>query len=256
MREVNIPTRLGQISVSIDEHVNKTQPIVFMHGIFLDKTLWANYPSTLTGHTHIYIDMPAHGNSSNVGHDWHLSECPGMLIEVLDALDVEKCIVVGHSWGGMTALRTAQNHAKRFISIALFNTPFKATTGFRKLGFQSQKLLVIFQRFYAKQAAKSLYTQKILEAHPELSTQMQERLAARPAKELIRVLDAVILDAKDSTHLITELAIPTIAVVGESDYVGMMPKIKTMIVPGGHISPCEAPTETRAILVKLAKREY
>lgn len=256
MRELNIPTRLGQISVSIDERVNKTQPIVFLHGIFLDKTLWSDYPSMLTGHTHIYMDMPAHGSSSNVGHDWQLSECPGMLIEVLDALDIEKCIAVGHSWGGMTALRAAQTHAKRFISLALFNTPFKTTTGFRRLGFQAQKSLVIFQRFYAKQAAKSLYTPQILEARPELLIQMQERLAVRPAKELIRVLNAVILDAKDSTHLITELAVPAIAVVGESDYVGTLPKIETMIVPGGHISPYEAPTETRAILAQLIKRAY
>jgi pimeloyl-ACP methyl ester carboxylesterase len=45
-------------------------PIVFMHGLFLDKTLWLDCGDCGAGRKCIYIDMPAHGASDDVGRDW------------------------------------------------------------------------------------------------------------------------------------------------------------------------------------------
>jgi pimeloyl-ACP methyl ester carboxylesterase len=84
MREQRIPTILGHVSATLDGKA-MDQPVVFMHGVFLDKSLWSAYGSDFTGRTHIYIDMPAHGVSSSVGRDWNPDECVTMLMEVLDS---------------------------------------------------------------------------------------------------------------------------------------------------------------------------
>jgi hypothetical protein len=117
-----------------------------------------------------------------------------------------------------------------------------------RLGFQLQKLLTAFPRFYARQAARALYTESALKAHPEWSIAMQDRLSARPPKEISRVIDAVLLNPEDGTHLLRELKVPALAVVGQSDYVGKPPGLNVTEVPGGHISPHEAPEETRNAL--------
>ena len=70
--------------------------------------------------------------------------------------------------------------------------PFRKTTGLRRLEFIFQKTMLFFPRFYAKQAAKSLYSGETLRNRPELSIQMQDRLSKRSPKELSRVIDAVI----------------------------------------------------------------
>ena len=250
MHEQRIPTILGNVSATLDEKA-MGPPVVFMHGVFLDKSLWSNYGSNLTGRTHIYIDMPAHGVSSDVGRDWNLDECVTMLMEVLDELKINTCIVIGHSWGSMTALRAATKFPERFSALGLFNMPFKRTEGTRRLGFTLQKLMVVFPKFYAKQAAKALYTRNFLLSHPEFSTQMQERLAARPPKEIARTIDAVILNAEDASSLIGNLHVPALAIVGEADYVGVPSGIETVKVAGGHISPHEAPSETRQAILKV-----
>ncbi|MEM1268858.1 MAG: alpha/beta hydrolase [Bacteroidota bacterium] len=250
MPEHTIPTQLGQIAVRT-EGDHQGEPVVFMHGVLLARTLWADVGPDLTGCRHVYIDMPAHGRSSNVGRDWTLDECADILIHMLDAFDVHSCVAIGQSWGSMTALRAAHARPERFSALGLFNMPFKATTGRSRLGFQFQKQLTVFQRFYAKQAARALYTEGTLNARPELLTEMQDRLAGRPAKELARVIDAVILNAEDAAHLIAGLTAPAIAVVGEQDYVGTPPGIETVRVPGGHISPHEAPAETAAVIKRV-----
>ncbi len=250
MHERSVITQLGEISLSVDE-AGTGPPLVFMHGVFLDRSLWAEYDSKFTGRTHVYIDMPAHGNSSNVGHDWSLEDCAGMLIAILDELGIRQCIAVGQSWGSMTALRAASTHPSRFAGLALFNMPFQASTGLGRLGFRLQKLMVGFQNFYGAQAAKSLYSESLLRERPELSTALQARLRKRLAKEISRVIDAVILNAEDAAPLLNDLKVPALAIAGETDYVGQAPGIETVVVPGGHVSPTEAVDQSKLAIQRV-----
>lgn len=252
MIKKNIETNLGKIAVVIDDNGGDT-PIVFMHGLFLDNTVWTNYDSSLTGRTHVYLDMPGHGNSSDIGKDWCLDDCVSMLMSVLDQLNIKQCIAIGQSWGSMTALRAASKFPESFQTLGLFNMPFKRTLGFKRLGFNFQKLIVRFPRFYAGKAAESLYSPEILQQKPELATTMADRLARRPAKEIARFINAVILNAEDTTHLLYQLKVPALAVVGESDYVGIPPRIKTIVVPGGHIVPHESPKETSQAIQRIVE---
>ena len=252
MTSKKINTTICQIAVSIEKG-GAGDPLVFLHGVFLDKSLWSAFDTSLTGRTHIYIDLPAHGESSSVGRDWSLDECVSMLIQILDELEIAACIAVGHSWGSMTALRAAANYPLRFSALCLCNMPFRKTEGIKWFAFQLQKLLTGFQGFYAGQAAKSLYSGEFLRAHPEYSKQMQERLSKRSGKEIARVIDAVILDPEDGTILLENLKTPALAVVGESDFVGLPPNLQTMTVPGGHISPHEAPEQLKNAIKQVLK---
>lgn len=244
MNEVLIGTNLGRICVAVDEGRVDT-PVIFLHGVFLDKCLWTNVCAPAGGRRRIFVDMPAHGDSENVGFDWRLDDCVAMLIRVLDELEVKRCIAVGHSWGSMTALRAAVRHPDRFEALALFNMPFKKTSGLRRISFIMQKSIAAFPQFYAAQAAKSLYSKGFIERRPELALQMIEGLSRRPRAEIARIIEAVIIQPEDSSALIQELRVPALAIVGQTDYVGIPPKIRVVTVPGGHISPHEAESDTR-----------
>ena len=254
MEERIIKTNLGRIAVTVDNRGTKAT-IIFMHGMFLDKSLWLDVAKRLPKVTRIYIDMPAHGGSSNVGHDWTLNDCVDLLMQIMDELKLDRCFLIGHSWGGMVALRAAVKYPERFKALGLFNMPFTKVVGLRRLGFILQKAVLFFPGFYAKQAAKSLYSEEILRTRPELSIQMQERIAARPPRELARVIDAVILNAEDATHMINELRVPALVVVGRNDYVGKPPRLDSWTVAGGHISPQESVEKiTDAVVTVLGMR--
>lgn len=251
MQDLKIPTILGIVSAVIDTKNDSEYPIVFLHGVFLSKALWMDYRSDLTNRTHIYIDMPAHGSSENVGKDWTLNECAQMLIEILDYLKINRCVAVGHSWGSMTVLRAASRAPDRFAAIGLFNMPYKRTTGIARVGFAAQKMMTIFPRFYAKQAAKALYTPSFLVNNQILTKQMQDRLAERPPKEIARTIDAVILNAENTSSLISNLKVPALAITGKTDYVEPPIGIDSRVVPGGHISPHEAQQETMHAIMEV-----
>ena len=253
MENKQITTYLGNISISIDG-ASEDEPLVFLHGMFMDKTLWEKFGSKLTGRKHIYIDMPAHGSSSNVEHKWSLDDCVDMLMTVLDELTIKRCIIIGHSWGSMTGLRAAHKYPSRFSALGLFNMRFKRIKGISRAGFNIQKLLSMFPKFYAKQAAKSLYSQSLLLKRPELLDNLQRNLSSRPSKEIRQILDAVILNANDAINLIQSLKVPAFAVVGEEDAsCTAPPELETLIVSGGHVSPYEAPEEILSVISNVIK---
>jgi hypothetical protein len=63
----------------------------------------------------------------------------------------------------------------------------------------------------------------------------------------------VILDAEDATTMILNLKVKAIALKGKEDYVPTPPKIETIIVKGGHISPLEEPLKVIELIWLLVE---
>jgi hypothetical protein len=67
-------------------------------------------------------------------------------------------------------------------------------------------------------------------------------------QEIKKVDKEVILEAKDSSHLIQQMSVAVIAVKGREDYVPAPPVLQTIMVEGGHVSPLETPQEISKLI--------
>jgi pimeloyl-ACP methyl ester carboxylesterase len=235
-----INTNLGKIAVYpklVDS--NKT-PIIFLHGVYFDHHLWDEVIDSIQDRTTYSVDMPFHGLSKEITkNDWSLNDCADMLIEILESLKLTKVIAIGHSWGSMTILRAAYKHPERFEGIGLCNMPFEAASPKQKRMFKLQHTLLFFRKFYTKQAAKSLFGKASLKINPQLHDQLQRPMNMLTIDNIKQIDKKVILDAEDATTMILNLKVKAIALKGKEDYVPTPPKIETIIVDGGHISPLE-----------------
>jgi pimeloyl-ACP methyl ester carboxylesterase len=79
-------------------------------------------------------DNRGHGESSNLGRPdaYSLDILVDDLAGCLDALDVQQCHLLGHSMGGMVAMRFALRHADRLKSLILMDTAAEPLTVFPK----------------------------------------------------------------------------------------------------------------------------
>ncbi|MCB1858045.1 MAG: alpha/beta hydrolase [Gammaproteobacteria bacterium] len=250
MSTEHIDTSLGQISIHVDQCPGG-YPILFLHGLFLDGSLWDGLNAGVFSRTCITIDMPAHGQSGDVGRSWTQDECTEMLIGILDDLGIDRCVVIGHSWGAITALLAAARYPTRIAALGLFNMPFTNPSPLQQLTARFQKLLALFPRFYAKQVCKVIYSEAYLAKHPEAIVKMQDQLAGRSFSELARIIDVVIVGARGLAPILDNLSLPALAVVGKSDHVGIPPRLSTRVVNGGHVSPREAPEEIRDAIQQI-----
>ena len=254
MKKSIVNTKLGKIVVYQKIANTNNIPIIFLHGVYFDHHLWDNQIKEINDRVVITVDMPLHGESRNISNpDWTLNDCADMLLEILDSLQIPKVIAVGHSWGSMTILRAAHKKPERFTSIGLCNMPFLAASKKQKNTFGLQHSMLVFRNFYTKQAAKALFGKTSLVKNPSLINQLSQPMNVLTNKEVKQIDKKVILDAEDATSLIQNLQVKAIALKGKEDYVPTPPKIETIVVEGGHISPLEKPEEVLNLIKKLTK---
>lgn len=247
-----IQTNIGKIAIHKIERKTENLPIIFLHGVYFDHHLWNEQVKHIDDRTVITIDMPLHGESREITKpDWSLNDCADMLIEILDSLQIPKVIAVGHSWGSMTILRAANKQPQRFESIGLCNMPFLAASKKQKASFGLRHSMLIFRGFYTKQAAKALFGKTSFAKKPSLVNQLSRSMSALTNKEVKQIDKKVILEAEDATTMILNLKVKAIALKGKEDYVPIPPKIETIIVESGHISPLEEQLKVLDLIMKL-----
>src|SRR5258706_4975799 len=104
--------------------------IVFIHGAGLDHSSFGLQSRYFGYHgwNVLALDLPAHGRSegppiASIGAmaDW--------VVEVLKALQIEKCAIVGHSMGSLVALECAARRPERVDRIALVGTAYPMKVG-------------------------------------------------------------------------------------------------------------------------------
>jgi 4,5:9,10-diseco-3-hydroxy-5,9,17-trioxoandrosta-1(10),2-diene-4-oate hydrolase len=120
--------RLQTLSSGYEMHLREagTGPaVVFIHGsgpgVNAHSNFFANYPViAAAGFRVVLPDMIGYGYSSKpTGIDYTLDLFTTSLIELLDAIGVHQCVLIGNSLGGAIALKIAIDHPERVGKLVL-----------------------------------------------------------------------------------------------------------------------------------------
>jgi 3-oxoadipate enol-lactonase len=262
LRERRIPTAVGELAV-LDSGESQRPAIVFRHGIFLDRALWLPIAERLVEtHRVIVVEAPGHGASTDPGRAYTLTDDAHAGVELLDALGIDRAVFVGHSWGGMWALRIALTAPERVAALALVNTPLapRPASGRRQYRALAALLRLIgAPRWYGRQIVAALFDPAARDSAVAHRLIEQVRVADRAV--VVRAMRAVLIDPDDVSDRLAELRMPVLALAGADDYV-LDPEAATMLaarvpharivhVPGDHVAPVEQPAAVEAELRRL-----
>ena len=100
-------------------------PLVLIHGAGCNlEDMRLALGERLAGRRLILIDRPGHGWSERRGADGSSPEYQAAMVrDVLDRLAVKRAVVVGHSWGGVLAVRLALDHPQCVAGLVLLAPP-------------------------------------------------------------------------------------------------------------------------------------
>jgi len=95
-------------------------PLVMVHGAPADSRTWQWMLADLSrDHTVIAWDAPGFGQSSDIDDTWRADQFADALAFFIDALDLGRPHLVGHSFGTMVALSSFQRHRALPASLVL-----------------------------------------------------------------------------------------------------------------------------------------
>ena len=96
-------------------------PVVYVHGASGSRLDWPGELRNLPAANAIAIDLPGHGKSPDPGHDT-IEAYAAVVRALMDAIDLDRGIIAGHSMGGAIAQMFALEYPERTAGLVLFGT--------------------------------------------------------------------------------------------------------------------------------------
>ncbi|WP_426277829.1 alpha/beta fold hydrolase [Chryseobacterium sp. S-02] len=98
------------------------QTVVMIHGMFSNLSIYYfNIAPILAKHFHVVMyDLKSHGMSERFTDGYDLENMSSDVLALMDVLEIEKAHLVGYSFGGLIALKTAlkaSNHVDQLVVI-------------------------------------------------------------------------------------------------------------------------------------------
>lgn len=106
------------------EVFGRGRPVLFLHGWLGSWRYWFPTMEVVSENFRTYsFDFFGFGDSRLKRTQESIQNYSDQVIRFLDALGIERVLLVGHSMGGMVALKTAINHPDRIVRVATVGAP-------------------------------------------------------------------------------------------------------------------------------------
>ena len=92
-------------------------PVLLLHGLASTRRFWDLVVPRLSGLPLLALDQRGHGDSDRPDGPYDAVTVAQDALAALDAVGVDRAVVVGHSWGASTALRLAATAPERVLAV-------------------------------------------------------------------------------------------------------------------------------------------
>jgi 3-oxoadipate enol-lactonase len=103
--------------------------VVMIHGNCESSRAWSCWvPHLATKYRVVRLDLPGFGASTAPPrYGWSAGELAADILCLLDALQIERCHLIGAKYGGSVCMLFASEYSHRLKSLALFGSPFRGS---------------------------------------------------------------------------------------------------------------------------------
>ena len=172
--------------IFVDDGGTGDFPVVFTHSFGGDVSHWTNQLSHLRETRRaVAIDFRGHGQSDgSVKSNFTAEALANDIVAVVDGLDLDKFVLVGHSMGGSAAIAYADSHSNRVAGLVLAGTPGKTPVEISEqvvASLKSEKYQFVMDDYMEKLVAN---------ARPEVATKVNEGINKLSKEMSIKIIQA------------------------------------------------------------------
>ncbi|MFG2779788.1 alpha/beta fold hydrolase [Streptomyces prunicolor] len=230
-------------------------PLVFLHGWTANRHRWDDqFAHFAAGRRVIRLDLRGHGESTGAGART-VDELAADVVALLDHLEVERFVPVGHSMGGMIAQALVLDHPERVEHVVLVDSISRMTYSWARGLLLAVSTLLPFKLFVAINIQRAFapgYPKEKIREYIDAS-------AATPREVVMTCYGA--MRAFDALDRVGEISAPTLIVHGYHDIqlplsqmlrmANAYPDAVVRIVDAGHELPVEKPARLTALIERF-----
>ena len=236
------------------------EPVLFVHGFPLDRSMWRELIGMLSGLRRIAPDLRGLGTTEGPSTGYSMAEYADDLAALLDVLKIERTVVCGLSMGGYVAFEFLRRHTSRVRGLLLLNT--RAERDGDDARRRRDEMIAAVRRDGVLVLEDLLLDQLIapgsLETMPQLAERLRAMLERHTQQGVVGAIEAM-RDRGDSTELLPTIDVPTLVVAGKEDQLISVESSRkmaaaisgsqfTVIPDAGHVTPLEQPIATGRVV--------
>lgn len=252
-------TLVGDTEIAFDD-IGTGLPVLFLHGFPLNRTMWEPQIGALVSEARcIPIDFRGFGDSA-ARPPYSMDRYADDVAAVMDALQIERAVVVGLSMGGYVAFALWRRHRDRIRGLVLADTRATADTA---QGIEGRRELI---RVAETQGATGVANMQIAglvgrttrDRRPDIYDALHRMIAQANPDAIVGAARAM-MHRPDSTPTLATIDVPALIVVGEEDaitprkdaevlHAGIAGSRLEVLHQAGHLSNVERPAAFNTVV--------
>lgn len=246
---------VNNIRIAYDDH-GVGQPILFLHGFALNRSMWEDQIKALLSENHFRFVAPdwrGFGESDIASEVSTMEMFADDLAGLMDSLGIDAAILCGLSMGGYAAFAFLRKYPQRVHGLILADTRPGADTPEAQANRENVARLAESQGTgaIADLQLPRLISDYTRQHFPEVELRIRQMIDAATTQGIAAASRGMALRT-DSTDLLNSIACPTLVLVGEQDaltppelaqdYAARIPGAQFVVIPyAGHLSNLEQP---------------
>ncbi|MCY1277140.1 3-oxoadipate enol-lactonase 2 [compost metagenome] len=267
MNYQDVPTCLGILRV---RSCGEGQPIVFWSSLLMSGRMWGAQAQYFSSHYRvILIDPPGHGDSQALTQGFDFAQCAQCLVQVLDALAINRAHYVGNSWGGMIGGTFAATYPERIGAAVLMNCTASAAGLRHRLEFPVlaaiSKLLGGMRGPLIGPVIRAFTGPTSQQQRPDVIADIREAVGYCRVQSVAWAVNSVVPKRPDQRALMGKIRTPVLVVAGEEDQTfsvaetramaEAIPESEFVVMTGtAHLAALENPHEVNKLIAAFIGR--
>ncbi len=261
--------QVGDLNISVSDD-GDGPPVVLLHGFACGKRMWLHQVRALKQRFRVIAyDQRGHGltDAPPAAQRYSASLFAHDLIDVLDALRIERAAIVGFSLGGGPALALAASKPERVSHLVLADVGAGADDPI-KLESMARRWGDLIGRGDTDELVCEMLRSELFKVYARRNLRRRNHMAAliraTPIDGLRYTLSEVLAKRKSLfrlTSMLKSIRVPTLVMVGQLDYVcSKAARLMAQSIPNttlkiidnsGHMAPLEQPAAFNAALLEF-----
>ena len=195
---------------------NDSNPIVFIHGVGLNKEIWSPQLEFFKDHNILAYDLIGHGKTPLLKTQLNLDDFTKQLLNLIKELEINKIHLVGFSLGSLIARHFAAAHGDKLSSLVLHASIYKRSEEQKRVIQNRFELIKTSRAASQDRALRRWFSDKFIINNKDIYEKIHSTLKKNNLNNFLKAYK-LFVNYIDDDKILNDIHVNTLVTTGQHD---------------------------------------